>query len=74
MERIREGRSQLDGRGMTDHRARAAAYLERAAELRSLANQLKSEHHKQLLRNSAEHYERMAEVEGLAAERQNRPA
>lgn len=58
---------------MTDHKARAAAYLERAAELRALANQLKSEHHKQLLRNSAEHYDIMAEIEELAAERQNRP-
>ncbi|MDE2476618.1 MAG: hypothetical protein KGO48_16310 [Alphaproteobacteria bacterium] len=57
---------------MTDHRARAAAYLERAAELRALADQLPSENHKHLLRNSAEHYEKMAEVEGLAAESQNR--
>ncbi|HEX5278670.1 MAG TPA: hypothetical protein VFW28_01200 [Micropepsaceae bacterium] len=59
---------------MTDHQARAAAYAERAAELRRLADHLPSEYHRQLLRNSAEHYEKMAEVEALAAERQNRLA
>ena len=52
---------------MTDHNARAAAHLERAAELRALADQLPSEQHKQLLRNSAEHYEKLAEVERAAA-------
>lgn len=67
------GATELEGCGVTDHRARAAAYLERAAELRALADQLPSENHKHLLRNSAEHYEKMAEVEGLAAERQTRP-
>ena len=56
---------------MTDHKARAAAYAERAAELRRLADELPSEYHRRLLRNSAEHYEKMAEVEALAAERQN---
>ena len=58
---------------MTGHKARAAKYLERAAELRALADELKSDYHKQLLRNSAEHYEKMAEVESEAAEHVETP-
>jgi hypothetical protein len=58
---------------VTDHKARAAAYVERAAELRKLADQLLSEYHKHLVRNSAEHYDKLAEVERAAAQRQNHP-
>jgi hypothetical protein len=56
---------------MTDHKARAAAYLERASELRKLADQLPSEYHKRLLHNSAEHYEKLAAVERDADARLN---
>lgn len=47
--------------------AKAAMYRERAAEMRLLAKQLKNEHHKRLVIEAAENYEKMAET----AEREN---
>lgn len=41
--------------------AKAAKYRERAAEMRALADQLKSEEHKRLVLKAAEDYETMAE-------------
>ena len=41
----------------------AEMYRDRTEELRVLAEHLKSEEHKRLLRESAENYERLAEME-----------
>ena len=49
--------------------AKAAIYRERASEMRSLADQLKNEHHKQLVLESAANYERMADSAAKEAER-----
>ena len=41
--------------------AKAAKYRDRAAEMRALADQLKSEEHKRLVLKAAEDYENMAD-------------
>lgn len=53
--------------------AKAAKYRERAAEMRALADQLKSEEHKRLVLKAAEDYEIMADrVERETASRLGR--
>lgn len=53
--------------------AKAAKYRDRAAEMRALADQLKSEEHKRLVLKAAEDYENMAErVERETASRLGR--
>lgn len=44
-------------------KSRADMFRDRAGELRTLAGQLKSDEHKRLLLESAENYEKLAEVE-----------
>jgi hypothetical protein len=46
---------------MNDEVGKAAKYRERAAEMRSLAGNLKNEQHKRLVLKAAENYENMAE-------------
>jgi hypothetical protein len=57
---------------MNDEVGKAAKYRERATEMRSLAGQLKNEHHKWLVLKAAEDYEKLAERAEQEAARRSR--
>lgn len=54
------------------HKTKANMYRVRADEMRTLADQLKNEEHKRLLFESAENYEKLAEIEVREIQRRDR--